>query len=38
MWPNIIDEMLGCGWVVDTNKQSVLSGLKLMERSDGVGA
>ena len=35
---NIIDEMLGCGWVVDTNKQSVLSGLKLMEHSDGIGA
>ena len=34
----IIDEMLGCGWVVDANKQSVLSGLKLLERSDSVGA
>lgn len=35
---SIIDEMLGCGWVIDANKQSVLSGLKLLERSDGVGA
>ena len=33
---SIIDEMLGCGWVVDANKQSVLSGLKLLERSEHV--
>lgn len=33
---SIVDEMLGCGWVVDANKQSVLSGLNLLERSEHV--
>jgi AP-4 complex subunit sigma-1 len=29
----IIEEMVGNGWVIDTNKQSVLAPLKLLERS-----
>lgn len=34
----IIDEMVGNGWVIDSNKSSILAPLKLMEKSGSVAS
>lgn len=34
----IIDEMIGNGWVIDSNKSSILAPMKLMEKSGSVAS